>query len=199
MKDGHWEDGHWQDVPPLHEGLRRCCTHRASGSNLKGSGASNTAFRSECRAVTNGEYTGHWLGGERHGEGIMLWDDGDTYEGQFVHDKRNGQGKYTYVSGNVYEGSWVDDKKHGHGTYLWTSGSKYTGEYKDDKKHGVGLMVRSNGNRQEGNFEKDRFMGQPDVKAPSPPSSPRASSTRPLSRSCFAGAASHHPAQTGRS
>jgi hypothetical protein len=130
------------------------------------------------RAVTNGEYTGQWQGGKRHGTGVMTWDDGDKYEGDFVHDKRHGQGKYTYASGNIYEGTWSEDMKHGHGTYLWTSGSKYTGDYKSDKKHGIGLMVRSNGNRQEGRFERDLFMGTADVKAPSPPSSPRADASK---------------------
>jgi hypothetical protein len=106
---------------------------------------------------TNGEYTGQWQGDKRHGKGVMVWDDGDTYEGEFMFDKRHGRGKYTYTSGNVYEGMWADDKKHGEGVFVWTSGSTYTGCYRHDKKNGKGLMVRSNGVRQEGTFENDRF------------------------------------------
>jgi len=49
----------------------------------------------------------------KHGNGRLLYPNGDVYEGQFKNDKRYGQGKLTAQNGSVQEGIWSDDKLTG--------------------------------------------------------------------------------------
>ena len=40
-------------------------------------------------------YEGQWLGGFRHGHGIMRFNDGATYEGDWYLGHAHGEGKFT--------------------------------------------------------------------------------------------------------
>ena len=42
--------------------------------------------------------------GQRTGEGVIHYPNGDKYEGNFVVGKRQGRGKYTFADSSVYEG-----------------------------------------------------------------------------------------------
>ena len=50
------------------------------------------------------EYSGQWLDGMRHGQGILNYKNGSVYEGQWERGMKWGTGKMTYASGNFYEG-----------------------------------------------------------------------------------------------
>ena len=55
----------------------------------------------------------------KHGKGISIDGQGNSYEGGFVNGKMEGKGKYTFKSGNT-EGDFIDGKKHGRGyLYKW--------------------------------------------------------------------------------
>jgi hypothetical protein len=62
-----------------------------------------------------GTYTGGMLGGKRHGQGIMLYENTDKYDGRWENDKMNGMGTFTK---NV----------RSTGTYDW----EFLGEFKDN-------------------------------------------------------------------
>ena len=56
---------------------------------------------------------GQTLGSMRHGKGVHICSNGDSYRGYWRLDKRHGRGKASFASGVHYEGDWVDDKAHG--------------------------------------------------------------------------------------
>ncbi|KAH9578595.1 MORN motif [Trypanosoma melophagium] len=58
-------------------------------------------------------YEGEWENGQRHGNGIIFYANGDTFACTFSHGKRHGRGVTTQtVNGKVvqYETSWEDNK-----------------------------------------------------------------------------------------
>jgi hypothetical protein len=36
---------------------------------------------------TGSKYSGHWIGGFRHGKGVMQWPDGARYEGEWQYGR----------------------------------------------------------------------------------------------------------------
>jgi len=88
-----------------------------------------------------GEYTGNInADGDRHGNGVMKWDNGDVYEGEFKNDLIDGQCTYIWANGDMYEGECKNDKLDGQGTYWWPDGSVYRGGYKQGLKNGKGII-----------------------------------------------------------
>jgi hypothetical protein len=69
--------------------------------------------------LVSGTYTGDLKtsrlahGTLKHGNGKLVYANGDVYEGQFKNDKRYGQGKLTAQNGSVQEGIWSNDKLTG--------------------------------------------------------------------------------------
>ena len=60
--------------------------------------------------VPGGEYFGQLNGrGQKHGNGKMLYDNGNEYEGQWKNNKRDGEGTTKYASGNVYTGEYFQN------------------------------------------------------------------------------------------
>jgi hypothetical protein len=56
----------------------------------------------------SGTYLGEWKDGQRHGQGVFNWTNGDKYVGEYKKDRRNGQGSRTTKYGND-DGEWRDD------------------------------------------------------------------------------------------
>lgn len=58
---------------------------------------------------TSAEYEGEWKNDKRHGQGIMIFSNGDKYQGQWekgeMHDK-TGKSTYTYRNGATYLGKF---------------------------------------------------------------------------------------------
>jgi hypothetical protein len=51
---------------------------------------------------------GQWKENKKHGKGTYIWGPaskwaGDIYKGDYVDGNRTGQGIYNYANGNVYE------------------------------------------------------------------------------------------------
>jgi hypothetical protein len=51
-------------------------------------------------------YSGQWLGGFRHGKGIMIWSDGSEYVGDWSYGIPAGFGKFIHHDGEFFEGNW---------------------------------------------------------------------------------------------
>jgi hypothetical protein len=51
-------------------------------------------------------YTGQWLGGFRHGKGMMCWPDGSEFIGDWNFGFPTGKGKFLHFDGDSFEGQW---------------------------------------------------------------------------------------------
>lgn len=58
-------------------------------------------------------YDGMWLDDQPHGEGRMIYNNGDVYEGFWYMGQKSGYGVLTKRSGDHFEGHWVNDKREG--------------------------------------------------------------------------------------
>ena len=81
----------------------------------------------------------------KHGKGLSIDGEGNTYEGDYKYDKRDGYGTYTFKSGNRYIGGFFNGKKHGKGIFNYINGDTYEGEF-------------NNGNM---NFNRNGSMSNP--------------------------------------
>ncbi len=113
----------------------------------------------------NGDkYVGEWQNGSRTGKGTYYFKSGQKYVGDFLNNKKNGHGLLTYPendpNGQVsYDGEWKEDLKSGTGTFLWKSGDKYVGEYQDGLTNGKGTYYWPSGNKYVGDFLNGNFHG----------------------------------------
>ena len=48
------------------------------------------------------------LDDKSHGEGRIIYANGDVYEGNWENDLPNGEGVMSYFNGNKYDGQWSD-------------------------------------------------------------------------------------------
>lgn len=59
--------------------------------------ASKEPLRLNAVKLKNGSiYNGEWLGGKRHGKGVLTWEDGSRYEGEWRHNFSWGHGLLTF-------------------------------------------------------------------------------------------------------
>lgn len=113
-------------------------------------------------ATYNGPYNHK---GEKHGEGIMTWSNGDVYKGHFVNDRRVGHGVLTFAGSDTqqdsgeYVGDWANDKMHGSGTRRYPNGDVYVGNYIDGKRQGEGRFYFANGDLFFGEWENNQMHG----------------------------------------
>lgn len=56
---------------------------------------------------TGSIYKGEWIGGFRHGYGIMMWPNHCRYEGYWSYGVPYGEGKFVYGSGIEFSGEWA--------------------------------------------------------------------------------------------
>lgn len=70
-------------------------------------------------------YIGGFIYGNKFGEGIYQFANGNVYEGGFYNGYSDGHGKLTLSNGESYEGEWKLGSMHGKGTYKWPNGEKY--------------------------------------------------------------------------
>ncbi len=52
-----------------------------------------------------------WMDSKPHGEGRMIFSNGDVYEGMWFMGKRSGYGVLTKRCGDHFEGHWVNDMR----------------------------------------------------------------------------------------
>eukprot|EP00736_Rhodelphis_marinus_P012841 Rmarinus@m.29637 len=96
---------------------------------------------------------------QRHGKGLAVFSNGDTYEGDYVEGKRHGKGKYTFKNGAVYEGDYVDNVKHGHGKLTYPDGGSYEGSFVNGKRKGRGVYYYPNNDCYVGSWIDGKRSG----------------------------------------
>jgi hypothetical protein len=121
-------------------------------------------------AVYHGPYNDY---GQRHGEGEMIWSNGDVYRGTFVRDVRQGHGTLAFAppatiasiqqnpqdDGGEYVGDWRADQMHGSGTRRYPNGDVYMGEYNEGVRHGQGRFYYANGDLYWGTWLNNQMHG----------------------------------------
>ena len=120
------------------------CLQSTSGKYFKEDEAKETlkgSFKGNQQKVTTKQYTykcsqaiynGEWLGGLRHGKGVMKWPDGAIYEGEWNYGQAFGRGIFHHVDGDMYEGQWSGNKANGYGIYTNVKGARYEGFWYND-------------------------------------------------------------------
>lgn len=83
------------------------------------------------RRDRDGEYTGEWRNGRRHGRGTYVYANGDRYEGDYTDDRQTGSGTYVTRDGERQSGRFTDGRRDGYFTVTGTDGKRSTVNYRD--------------------------------------------------------------------
>eukprot|EP00760_Papus_ankaliazontas_P019910 PhM_4_TR18080/c1_g1_i1/m.106359 len=95
----------------------------------------------------------------RHGKGVMVLKNSESYEGEFAHNLRHGRGTYRFSNREVYDGEWKEDERTGTGTMHYLNGDVFTGEWLRGKKHGKGLLRLRGGDTLDATWSDDQQKG----------------------------------------
>lgn len=106
--------------------------------------------------------------GEKHGEGELIWSNGDVFQGSFQNDLRHGSGLLVFglsieqgvANKGEYVGDWYKDKMHGQGYRRYPNGDVYVGGFESGKRHGHGCFYFSNGDGYWGQWEANFMHGK---------------------------------------
>eukprot|EP00010_Vexillifera_abyssalis_P006618 CAMPEP_0201548106 /NCGR_PEP_ID=MMETSP0173_2-20130828/4602_1 /ASSEMBLY_ACC=CAM_ASM_000268 /TAXON_ID=218659 /ORGANISM="Vexillifera sp., Strain DIVA3 564/2" /LENGTH=290 /DNA_ID=CAMNT_0047957369 /DNA_START=36 /DNA_END=908 /DNA_ORIENTATION=- len=95
---------------------------------------------------------------QKHGKGVLTWDDGDRFEGEFRNDQKV-HGTFTWKCGDKYTGDWKNSLMDGNGTYYYKDGRKYEGQWVEGFKDGRGKFTWRSGGSYQGFFQRDKCQG----------------------------------------
>jgi hypothetical protein len=97
-------------------------------------------------------YEGAWEHGQKNGNGIFHYPNGDIYVGMFKDGNENGHGAKEFSNGNSYVGQWVNGKIGGHGKYMYSDGDEYEVTFDADGNRICGSFTFADGKKYEGDF-----------------------------------------------
>ncbi|KAL3823819.1 hypothetical protein ACHAXA_011606, partial [Cyclostephanos tholiformis] len=125
----------------------------------------NDSVVKKVKICRNGVFMGTYEGelnaeGQRHGIGVLLCDNGNSYEGEWKKDKRDGLGVARYSSGDVYDGQWERGRRHGRGIMYIEAGDTYDGQWKNGLKHGAGTYHWVDGEVDVSWYQEDKRVGE---------------------------------------
>jgi len=118
--------------------------------------SNNEVFKLPDSGIYRGEYSNSVF----HGDGELVWRNGDFYKGEFESGMMHGSGVFEYASGQRYEGEFKNGMPEGNGTFSTVQGDRYVGDFAADEFHGKGRFEQKNGDVYEGDFEKGLFTGK---------------------------------------
>ena len=107
------------------------------------------------------KYEGEWKNNLKEGIGKMTFGTEGEYTGHFVAGQRNGEGVYKYLkTKDLYSGSWKNGLKHGKGTFIfYDTKMKIVGDWFNGQIL-EGKWIFSNGTYFEGKFENNYPKGE---------------------------------------
>ncbi len=120
----------------------------------------NSSINIQAKSFQDGIYLGNVLKGEREGEGIMLFNNGESFIGHWKNDAQEEKGIFYYKNGDKYDGEWINGKREGKGIFYYHNGDRYEGDWKNDKKDGKGIIYLHNGDRAMGDFSNGCKRGK---------------------------------------
>ena len=106
-------------------------------------------------------YEGNFLGGERDGQGIYSYKNGDKYNGEWRLNNKHGLGKMIFKNGTggEYNGCWENGMRHGEGVFRYANGDTYSGWWKHGEKQGTGTYTfNANRMRMYGEWEVGQML-----------------------------------------
>lgn len=133
------------------------------------------------------KYKGSIEDGLFHGDGHVIYDNGDEFFGKFQKGFRKGSGRYFTLdsgyyegdfdkSGIVYKGKYINTKIgaryyryegefngfkfQGKGRIYYSNGSSYVGDFINNQSDGFGTMYYPNDYEYEGSFSEGLFYGK---------------------------------------
>ena len=83
-----------------------------------------------------------WKNDIREGQGLFVWNNGNTYKGDWKDNKKTGIGLYTRANGDIYQGQWFEDKICGQGKFKWANGNTYDGDWVNNMRNGIGFAEK---------------------------------------------------------
>jgi len=101
-------------------------------------------------------YEGEFERNQKHGVGVLQWEDGRRFEGGFRHGKFHGAAVMIWPDKRKYVGHYEDDKKYGEGTFSWQDGRRYAGQWVAGKRQGIGTYTNAKGSTRRGTWSQDR-------------------------------------------
>ena len=97
-------------------------------------------------------YVGGWLGGERHGYGVLAADR-SVYMGVWLDGARHGPGAVLYPDGVVCVGTFDSDAMVGAGVLRSADDAEFTGMFSGEcQLQGKGVLRLASGDRLTGTF-----------------------------------------------
>lgn len=99
------------------------------------------------------------VAGDREGQGIIEFGNGDVYFGSWKKDLFDGKGTYIFKSQERYQGNLVEGSRQGEGEFFYSNGNKYSGSWRNNEKNGRGFLYFANGNVYEGNWKDGLYSG----------------------------------------
>ena len=124
--------------------------YEGQGVHRPGSRTGKPMFLKHGKGVwlgANGDsFDGYYIDDKRNGKGVCRWANGDTYSGDWLNGTKHGFGKNQWVAnGEIkeysYEGAFINNKEDGEGTLRWSeTKTEYIGEFKHGKMHGFGVL-----------------------------------------------------------
>jgi len=90
-------------------------------------------------------YTGHWVNGQREGNGTTNFQDGTQYRGGYRQGLETGPGLLLYPNGNTLDAEFVKGKIQGHGVFRYSNGDQREGFFIDNNLSGQVIFTRKDG------------------------------------------------------
>jgi len=128
--------------------------------------SSNKNNENNNKSIINEQFEGHFICGQRSGEGTLTLSNGYILQGVWLRDKPKTPEKWnvTYPNGNHYTGdaimhptspSSIIPTPHGSGRLKYANGDIYEGEFYHGKRHGNGLCIYVNWDTWRGAWSDD--------------------------------------------
>jgi hypothetical protein len=158
----------WAEPPPQESG------EDGGADGLGGKSGPRTVKQ---QLADGGSYEGFLnAAGQRHGQGKLVYANGDVYEGSWELDVRSGEGTMQYADGSCYTGSWERDMACGQGKMTFSPSAEmplspsktlrggdsqppqravaaYEGSWDNGERHGAGTITYCDGSTLEGAWE----------------------------------------------
>ena len=108
--------------------------------------------------TSTGKYKGEFENGKKHGQGTLIFLNGDSYEGQFSNGLEHGKGVFKFANGDMHVGKYSNGLEHGKGVEIYADGESYTGKFSNGEANGKGIYTFTNGDIHSGLFCAGEYL-----------------------------------------